>query len=429
MRKVLVIAYYWPPAGGPGVQRWLKFVKYLPEYGIQPVVYVPEQAAYPIIDEDLMKQVPQGITVISRPIKEPSQIFGGFLKKSVRSISAGIIPEKASQSVWQRFMIWIRGNLFIPDARIFWVKPSVSYLKSYIRAHQIDMVITTGPPHSVHLIGLRLKEDLKIKWLADFRDPWTTISYHKALFLSAWAKKQHNILEAKVLQLADQIIVTSKSTRDEFLHKTNQPIAVITNGYDVATAQHVMLDKKFTIAHIGSLLSGRNPLVLWQVLCEMITEEPSFKDSFELHLAGAVSTEVKKSIKNYKLESYCVFHGYMTHDQAVNLQQKAQVLLLIEIDSADTKCILPGKLFEYMVSGRPVLGIGPAGSDIEQIMQETEIGVYTDYAQKEVIKNTLTNWFRKYQAGKLFLNAKNTDFYSRKNLTGILANVIKSHWV
>lgn len=429
MQKVLVIAYYWPPAGGPGVQRWLKFVKYLPEYGIDPVVYVPRNAAYPIIDKDLIKQIPEGITVITSPIKEPANFFTGFLRKQARSISAGIIPEKNSQSVWQRLMIWVRGNLFIPDARVLWVKPSVAFLEDYIKEHQIKIIITTGPPHSVHLIGLQLRELLQVKWLADFRDPWTTIGYHKALFLSKWAKRRHEILEAKVLQTADEIIVTSKSTRAEFLIKTNRPVSVITNGYDVAPAQGVSLDKKFTLAHIGSLLSGRNPQVLWQVLGEMIAEEPLFQACFELHLAGAISPEVITTIKQNKLDSFCVLHGYIPHEDAVNLQQKAQVLLLIEINSADTKCILPGKLFEYMVSGRPVLGIGPEGADIRNIMEETAIGVYADYSQKELIKKTITDWFRKYQQEKLFSVARNTDLYSRKSLTETLSKLIKAHWV
>ena len=424
--KVLIITYYWPPAGGPGVQRWLKFVKYLPDFGIEPVVYIPENPTYPLIDEGLLKEVNPNVTILKQKITEPYAWASAFSKNSTKKISSGIIPHKKKQSFLQRIMLWVRGNLFIPDARVLWVKPSVAYLSKYIKEQGITTVITTGPPHSLHLIGLRLKELHSIKWIADFRDPWTTIGYHKALKLSASAAKKHKDLEKKVLNSADTVLVTSPTTKAEFEALTTKPIAVITNGYDVETIARQPLDEKFTIAHIGSFLSERNPKMLWQALAELIVEEPDFNNDFQLKLIGAVSNEVLEAINQYGLSKYVNMLGYVSHSEAVSEQRKSQVLLLVEIDSEDTKCIIPGKLFEYMVSERPTLAIGPHGADFAGIIQTTNTGVFATYEDKEKIKNTIKNYFNQYKEGNLKSHPIGLQQYSRKNLTGQLAQLLKA---
>ncbi|MCO6148843.1 glycosyltransferase family 4 protein [Flavobacterium sp. NRK1] len=423
--KVLIITYYWPPAGGPGVQRWLKFVKYLPDFGIEPVVYIPENPTYPLIDEGLLKEVNPNVTLLKQKITEPYAWASAFSKNSTKKISSGIIPHKKKQSFLQRIMLWVRGNLFIPDARVLWVKPSVAYLSKYIKEQGITTVITTGPPHSLHLIGLRLKELHSIKWIADFRDPWTTIGYHKALKLSASAAQKHKDLEKKVLNSADTVLVTSPTTKAEFEALTTKPIAVITNGYDVETIARQPLDEKFTIAHIGSFLSERNPKMLWQALTELIEEEPDFNNDFQLKLIGAVSNEVLEAINQHGLSKYVNMLGYISHGEAVTEQRKSQVLLLVEIDSEDTKCIIPGKLFEYMVSERPTLAIGPHGADFAGIIQTTNTGVFATYEDKEKIKNTIKNYFTQYKEGNLKSHPVGLQQYSRKNLTGQLAQLLK----
>jgi len=259
-KKVLIVTYYWPPAGGPGVQRWLKFVKYLPEYNIEPIVYCPKNPSYPIIDAHLADEVSSDLTIIKQPINEPYKFANLFSKKSSKTIRSGVIPKENKQSFIEKLMLYIRGNYFIPDARKGWVKPSVAFLSKYIQRHQIQTVITTGPPHSMHLIGLRLKERLGIYWIADFRDPWTTIGYHKQLKLTKVSSRRHLQLEHSVLNTADQIIVTSNITKQEFQFKTKQPIEVVTNGYDTFMVKRPDKDKGFTMAHIGSLLSERNPI-------------------------------------------------------------------------------------------------------------------------------------------------------------------------
>ncbi len=426
--KILIITYYFPPAGGPGVQRWLKFVKYLPDFDIQPIVYIPENPTYPIVDENLVQEISEKAIILKHKIFEPYQIASFFSKNKTQKISSGIIPNKKKQTFLEKLLLWIRGNLFIPDARIFWVKPSVKFLEKYIQENQIETIITSGPPHSLHIIGLELRRKLKLNWIADFRDPWTTIGYHKALKLSNYASKKHKYLENKVLNSADKIIVTSKTTKTEFQTITNKPIEVITNGFDIETSfaktKNIVLDSKFSLAHIGSFLSDRNPEILWQSLSELVLEIPEFKKNLEIKLIGKISQEVLDTILNYKLNDFVNNLGYVSHQEAIENQQKSQVLLLIEIDSEDTKSIIPGKLFEYMVSDRPIIGIGPKNSDFQEILVNTNSGLFFEYSEKENLKKSILEYYNLYLNKNLKSNAINLEQYSRKNLTAKLFETI-----
>ncbi len=423
-KKILIITYYWPPAGGPGVQRWLKFVKYLPDFNIQPHVYIPENPTYPLIDEKLLSEVSDKAIIIKQPIFEPYGLASVFSKNKTKKISSGIIPNQKKQSFVEKAMLWIRGNIFIPDARVFWVKPSVKFLKKYIQENQIDTIITTGPPHSLHLIGLQLKKELNITWLADFRDPWTTIGYHKQLKLSSRADRKHKALEKEVMNSCDQLIVTSPTTKIEFESITSKPIAVITNGYDVEKVVKKSLDEKFTLAHIGSLLSARNPIILWKALQELILENEAFKLQFQLKLIGAVSNEVLQSIAEFGLNNHLNYLGYLPHDEAIIEQRSSQVLLLIEIDSEETKCIIPGKLFEYMVSERPIIAIGPVEADFAQIIKETNTGAFFTYDELESLKAKIQCCFEQYQQNNLMVYPVGLQEYSRKALTEKLAKLL-----
>lgn len=425
--KLLIITYYWPPAGGPGVQRWLKFVKYLPDFDVQPIVYIPENPTYPIIDKNLEKEVSDKAIILRHKIFEPYQLASFLSKNKTKKISSGIIPNKKKQSFLDTLFLWIRGNLFIPDARVFWVKPSVAFLEKYIAENNIDTIVTSGPPHSLHLIGLELKQKFNVKWYADFRDPWTTIGYHKSLRLSKYAAKKHKTLEHKVLNAADTIIVTSNTTKTEFQAITAKPIAVITNGYDSENVVKEALDTKFSLAHIGSFLSERNPRLLWEVIVELINEVPDFQAHLEIKLIGAVSQEVLETISKYELNPYLNNLGYVSHSEAISHQRKSQVLLLIEINSEDTKSIIPGKLFEYMVSGRPIIAIGPKGSDFAEIITNTNTGVFFDYSEKMRLKSVLLRFYNQFLEGKLQSNAVGLQQYSRKSLTEKLVKLLTSN--
>jgi len=422
--KVLIIAYYWPPAGGPGVQRWLKFVKYLPEFGIEPVVFVPENPNYPITDASLTSEIPGGTTVLKFPISEPYKFAHWFSKKTSQTISKGIVPEEKKQTLIEKAMLFVRGNFFIPDARVAWVKPSVGYLTRYIQENNINTVITTGPPHSLHLIGLRLKAQLDIKWLADFRDPWTTIGYHKQLKLTKSSQAKHKQLEKHVLTEADTVIVTSYVTKNEFRKITQKPIEVITNGYDNETSVEFSMDRKFTLSHIGSLLPKRNPENLWKVLAELLSDYNGFSEDFQLNLIGAVSEDVIKSINKFGLTNSLNLIGYVSHKEAVVFQKKSQLLLLVEIDSEETKCIIPGKLFEYMVSNRPIIALGPKGSDVEKIIKETNTGNYLSYKDYDSLKNIILEHYKAFKNHSLQSYPIGLQKYHRKTLTESLSKLL-----
>ena len=425
-KRVLIVTYYWPPAGGPGVQRWLKFVKYLPEFNIEPIVYCPENPSYPLLDESLLDEVSTySVKVIKHPIREPYKLAKQVSKKT-KTISKGVISEGKKQSLIERLLLYVRGNFFIPDARKNWIKPSTSFLTKYINKENIDTVITTGPPHSVHLIGLQLKKELNLKWIADFRDPWTTIGYHKQLKLTKRSKSKHKALEKAVLNSANHVIVTSWGTKKEFEQITKQPITVITNGFDEEVVGPQALDHSFSISHIGSLLFERNPEVLWRVLSDLVKENREFEEKLQLNFVGFTNENVLQSLNNNNLSHYINNIGYVSHKKSIVYQKKSQIVLLIEINSEETKAIIPGKLFEYLISKRPILAIGPKDSDVASILKETNTGNYFNYNDYDALKKQIIQHFEAYKKNSLVVNGVGLEKYHRKSLTKSLATLIVS---
>ncbi|MGB5462630.1 MAG: glycosyltransferase, partial [Aureibaculum sp.] len=323
--KVLIITYYWPPSGGSGVQRWLKFVKYLPSFGIEPVVYTVENPSYAILDNTLQSEVPKDIIVLKQPIKEPNRFFSLF-GSSKKKVSAGFLDPKPS--LLGKMAQYIRANYFIPDARKFWIKPSIKYLLEYLSKEKIDVIITTGPPHSLHLIGLQLKKKTGIKWIADFRDPWTDIDYFHQLPLTEKATQKHHQLEKEVVSNADHVIVVGKTMKNNFL-QFNKKIEVITNGYD-DISQHITepLDSQFTFVHVGMMNADRNPLVFWEVLSELVKESDSFAKDLKIKLIGKLADQVLRSIEDHKLAPFVEIMAYLPHEEVMHFQTRAQVLLL-----------------------------------------------------------------------------------------------------
>lgn len=416
------------------------------------MVYVPENPHYPIEDTSLEKEIPKDLTIYRQPLFEPYGLAKLLSPKKTKRISSGIIKAE-NQSVMEKAMLWIRGNFFIPDARKYWVKPSVQFLSEVLdkenqpshRANGdglersgaiaggggtstkpagIDTVITTGPPHSVHLIGQALKEKKGIRWLADFRDPWTSIGYHKKLKLTASSQKKHMAMERKVLNQADQIIVTSLATKTEFEQITDKPIAVITNGHDSDYEGDADLDKDFTISHIGSLLTGRNPKNLWKVLSRLASENSVFRADLQLEFMGVVSKDVMDSLYRAELGPYIKIRGYGSHAEAQRRQQRSQVLLLAEIDSEETRGIIPGKLFEYLAAKRPILALGPENWEAGKIIAETGVGSVFDYKAQAELKKTILEWYADFKKENLRSEAKNIEKYSRKALTRALTRLI-----
>lgn len=424
MKRVLIITYYWPPSGGSGVQRWLKMSKYLPEYGWQPVIYTTENAEYPIIDHSLEKDVAPNIEVIRRPITEPYSAYKKFLGiNKDETVKMGFIQEKEKNKSWKSDLsLWVRGNFFIPDARCGWVKPSVRFLKEYLNEHPVDAIISTGPPHSMHLIALKLKEALGLPWIADFRDPWTEIDYYNDLHLTAWADRKHHRLEQEVLTKADKVVTVAPDGARRLGRLGNRNVRTIYNGFDRDddTQTPVNLSEQFTITYLGVLSKIQNPSNLWQALAELIKEDSGFDKSLRINMIGQIDSAVVSSIDENGLTQHVAYSPYMPHDQVSAVHRSSTLLLLLLMPDSEprAKGLLTGKLFEYMASGRPILCIGPEDGDAARILRETGAGQTISFEDKEKMKEALKNLYQRYLENTLEGNTNpKVENYSRQVMT------------
>ena len=425
MKRVLIITYYWPPSGGSGVQRWLKMSKYLPENDWGPVIYTTKNAEYPIVDSSLEKDVAPDLEVIRRPIFEPYDYYKKFLGiKKEETVKMGFIEEKEKKHGWKESIsLWIRGNLFIPDARCWWVKPSVRYLKSYLKEHPVDAIISTGPPHSMHLIAMKLKEELGIPWIADFRDPWTEIDYYDDLHLTRWADRKHHRLEREVLEKADKVVTVAPDGAKRLGRLGNRNVRTIYNGFDRDDDAQtpVSLSDTFTLTYLGVLSKIQNPEQFWQVLGELVKEDEEFSKKLKIKLIGQIDNSVIRSIKEQGLSGYVALSPYVPHDQVSEVHRSSTLLLLFLMPDSEprTKGLLTGKLFEYMASGRPILCIGPEDGDAAHILKETHAGQTVNFEDKKKMKEVIKDLYQKYLKNGLPSNeSQEVEKYSRRALTG-----------
>lgn len=452
MKRVLIITYYWPPSGGSGVQRWLKFAKYLPQYGWEPVIYTPENPEANAKDEALLKDVRPGTEVISTRIWEPYQFYKKLTgKRDKKAIKANLIGS-SDTSFKHKLSLFIRGNLFIPDPRVFWVKPSVKFLKKYLKEHPVDAIISTGPPHSMHLIARKVAQATGIKWVADFRDPWTEIFYFKHLKLSRYAGNQHRRQEQGVMDNADRIIVVSRQMQENFKKRTATPVEIITNGFDPDDFEDQPVQTtagsetgasrsanpgnaagRFMLVHTGIFVDNGNPGYLWEVLGEKAQADPAFGKELEIRLMGQADESVLQGVANAGLTENLVNMGYLSHTIVTRWQQAASVLLLPLRKEPESAAILTGKFFEYLASGSPILAFGPVNGDLARSLQETGSGTIVDFEDKAGIRkeiDRLYNLFKetRIRAGQGVLPERNPNpgalKYSRKTLSGELATLL-----
>ena len=433
MKRVLIITYYWPPSGGSGVQRWLKMSKYLPENGWQPFIYTADGAEYPVEDLSLEKDVASEAEIIRRPIVEPYSFYKKFLGiKKDEKIKAGFINEGKTKSAWkENISIWLRGNLFIPDARCWWIKPSVRYLKKYLQKNPVDAIISTGPPHSMHLIAKELHKKFNIPWIADFRDPWTDIDFFSELKLTKRSLKKHHRLQYQVLTEANKVVTVGWDWAKGLESHGAKDVAVITNGYDFNIEELKTksdLSQSFTMSHVGIVGAARNATKFWEALGELIKDEnqSEFSNLLKIRLIGQVDNSVLLSIKENSLENHVEIIPYIPHEKVIIEQSSSQVLLLFVNNSPNAKGILTGKIFEYMASGRPILAIGPKDGDTAIILDETKSGVIIDFEDKEGMKKVIIDLFEKYKYNQLLTKEnESVKKYSRRALAKEYVNLIE----
>ncbi|MBP5642964.1 MAG: glycosyltransferase [Bacteroidales bacterium] len=422
MKRVLIITYYWPPSGGSGVQRWLKMSKYLPENGWQPVIYTAEDAEYPVEDVSLEKDIAPETEVIRRPIVEPYAFYKTFLGiKKGDKVKAGFINEGAKKPSWkENLSIWLRGNFFIPDARRWWIKPSARFLAKYLKEHTVDAIISTGPPHSMHLIARRLHKKLNIPWIADFRDPWTEVFYFDSLKLTKRSIRKHKKLENQVITEADKVVAVSWHEAADFEVLGAKNVEVVTNGYDEECTQNEVKtvdNEKFTVSYTGVLLPNES-FVIWDAFKELCDENPDFNKSLKINLIGHIDNSVKKYLSEKDLGEKVDNVEYMQHSQVLDYQRKSDLLLLLIPRAKGAECILTGKLFEYIVSGRPVLSVGPVNGDAAKVLSETHCGLTADYDDKAKMKEIILEYFNKHNDNQsIMIDGDEVAKYSRRNLT------------
>lgn len=401
--------------------------KYLPEYGWQPIIYTALNPEYPILDHSLEKDVLPSIEVIRYPIWEPYNLYKRFTGiQHQERVYSGFLSESKPRSLAQKLSIWIRGNFFIPDARCFWVKPSIKFLLKELKQNPVDAIVSTGTPHSMHLIGLGLKKKLGIKWLADFRDPWTNIDFYQDLKLTKWADARHHQLEREVLTIADHVTTVSWHWAEELGSIGKRKVDVITNGFDEQdySTGSIELDKKFSISHIGLLSAERSLTGFWSSLQELLNEIPEFKDDLKIRLVGKVDYEVFGEIEKFGLTSHIEHIQYVPHDEAILIQQKSAVLLLVLNNVANVLGHIPGKLFEYLAAKRPILGIGPSNGDASRIVNELHRGKFFGFQDTQKIKSEILKLYHSHKVGILNDNYVEVESYARRNLASQVGRIL-----
>jgi len=428
MKTALIITYYWPPSGGAGVQRWLKFVKYLRQCDWEPILYIPENPEYPEVDHSLEGDIPDNLTILKQPIWEPYDAYKRFIgRKKDEKINAAFLSEKKQNPLLEKISVWTRGNFFIPDARKYWINPSINYLNQHLTEHPVDAIISTGPPHSLHLIAMQVSRKHQIPWLADFRDPWTNIDFYKDLKLTNCSDKKHRKLEKNVLKNASAVTVISNSMADDFNRIYPRKYDVITNGYDpedIPTESPLELDKKFTIAHIGTLVSTRNPETLWIVLKKLISSQPDMANDLQIKLVGKIDHTVTNSLEKYGLIPFVNRIPYMSHDEVMICQRQSQVLLLIINNTPNAGMILTGKFFEYLAARRPILCIGTPDGDAAKILQQTHAGLLATHDDIDTTEQHILTYYKQYKSGNLEVDSREIEQYARKKLTEQMAKLL-----
>jgi glycosyltransferase involved in cell wall biosynthesis len=429
MKKVLIISYYWPPSGGIGVHRCLKFAKYLVEFGWKPVVYAPLNAQYPYLDDSNYKHIPEGITVIRKKIREP---FGLFKKISGRKKTDSANPvyvRDRKLSKIDNLAIWIRGNFFIPDARFLWIKPSVKFLTKYLNENPIDAILTDGPPHTNTIIGCKLSQKTGIPWLADFQDPWTQVDYYDMLKIGKRADRIHHKLEQEALKTAKKTTIVSPTWKKDIENIGANNVDVIYWGYDEDdfAGNNPEPDKKFSIVHAGQLGYDRRPDTFIKVLGDLVKENPDLGKDLEIKFAGTVDYAIKENIVAKGLESNYISLGNIPRPEAIELNLKSHIQLLPLNIADNAKGRIPGKLFENMRAKRPILCLGPVDSDVAGILKNTDSGSSFDYNDENGIKLFIKDIYKKYKSGSNNVKSKNIEQFDVKKqvekLSGFLSEI------
>ncbi len=430
MKRILFVVYNFPPAAGAATQRVLKFLKYLNLFGYKTYVLTVDNVDYPDLDFTLMEKIPSETKVIRTKYWTPFGIYRKITgRKSNEKIPVAFIKDN-HKSLAERISVFLRLNIFLPDAKIGWLPYAVKAGKKLINDEKIDVVISSGPPHTTHLIAKSLKRKTKIKWIADFRDPWTDIDYYSGMKRTKLAEWIDSKLERSVLKNADFVIAASEGYLNIIKSKGVKNIyEVITNGFDPEDFKNIELKQlnKFTITYTGNMPSTRNPENLWNAIEELVNENQTFAQNFEFHFAGVMDDEIRLKIKHMKFYSHFVDHGYLSYDKVLDLTFNSHLLIMIVNRVATSKEILPGKMFEYIASGNFIMVIGPENGVSAKLVKYVNQGEAIDYDNKNRMKQLIFELFEKWRHKKLHkLDSPMKSEFTREMITRKLEQIILS---
>jgi len=427
-KKILIITYYWPPSGGAGVQRWLKFARYLPAYGWEPIVLTvdPGDAEYPVIDKDLSKDIPPGLRVMHT--KAPRNIFRLYKKiTGKKELPYGGFSNDSRPGITDKITRFIRGNFFLPDPRRNWNRNLLKKAVEIIESEKISIILTSSPPHSTQLAGMKLKKENKLRWIADIRDPWTDIYYSDKLYQTSRAVSVNKKLEAAVLANADRLLVTCNATGELFAsklpgQKISDKITTLTNGYDEKDfpAGNVKEASTFTITYLGTYGENYNIDVLLDAIESLETLSPQ---DIILRFIGAISSSNLEKLKNRSNISF-EFIPYLNHDKAIKALLESSALLLVVPASRRSQEMIPGKLFEYMAARKPILALAPKSGDVAEILKQTKSGKTFERNDTAVLSDYLEELIDNHKKGELRVKSSGIEKYSRKNLASELADIL-----
>ena len=430
MKRFLYIIYYWPPCGGISVVRNLKFVKYMREFGWEPVVYAPENANYPILDPTTFKDIPAGTEVLKTPAREPFGVFNILQGKNKddKVQDVFLVRDKEPGFV-HKLAVWVRGNFFIPDARMLWINPSVKYLLQYLKENPVDAIISYGPPHSMHRIAYKIKKETGLPWIADFQDPWTQIDYFEKFMLTPFARNKHKNQEQEVLKAADKVVMVSKSWQEDLAELGGREVEYIPFGFDEDDFKNVapLQSNKFIISHFGTLGLDRNPQQLWKILAEIANENPEFKNDLQIALAGSIDYTIFEEIENHGLKDNLLNLKQLTKDKVMQWMLSSGMLLLLlnkGFGEYNTKGRIPAKLFEYIGSGKPILTLGGTYSDVAQILKETNTGLTYTYEDTTALKQAVLQYYNAWKNKQPMFHPQGTEAYNFRALTGKMAALL-----
>ena len=397
-RRVLLIAYYVPPAGGPATQRILQFIEHLPATGWDVEVLTVREGAYPNRDPSLLEAVPGSVTIHRTPSFDPIALYARLKGDDEDDIPAGSLGEDES-SVLETAARWIRANFFIPDARIGWWPFAVWRGRTLLESGRYDALLSSGAPHSVHLIGRSLHRATGTPWIADLHDPWTDISYYDEFPHTRWAERLDAHFERSVLAEASAVTTVSPSWAELFAGKAENRYAVVENGFDpndFESVQPAPADD-FVLAHVGKLYASRNPAALWRALAALRDEGKI--PELRVHLTGSVDPEVRRSIERHGLSPIVTIDGFVPHEEALRRMARSTLLLLVIEQFVQANGMITSKLYEYLASGRPVLGVGPSGGDADALLREHGAGAVVDWGDVERMKEVIVAHYEAWEDG------------------------------